>query len=88
MDWFTAGQVWGLCLYIVGSLILTLCSKLEHEQDVKFRDPRNRMGKRPGDVIKPKTLRGSIMTFVGLGFCVVGSVLFFMNIDMTLKVPE
>ena len=87
MDWFTVGQVWGLCLYIVGSLVLTICSKLEYEQDVHFRDPRNRMGKRPGDVKKPKTLLGSILTFVGLGLCVLGSVLFFMNIDMSLKVP-
>ncbi len=86
MDWFTSEQVWGLSLYILGSLLLTLCSKLEHDQDVKFRDPRYRMGKRRGDVKKPKTLGGTILTYVGLTLCVVGSVMFFMNIDMTLKI--
>ena len=86
MNWLTGLQVWGLCLYIVGSLVLTMCSRMEHAQDVKFRDPRNRMGKRPGEVKKPKTLRGTIMTYFGLGLCVLGSILFFMNIDMSLKV--
>ncbi len=86
MDWFTSEQVWGLSLYIIGSLVLTVCSKLEHEQDVKFRDPRYRMGKRRGEVKMPKTLRGTIMNYVGLTLCVVGSVMFFMNIDMTLDI--
>jgi hypothetical protein len=44
------------------------------------------MGKRRGDVKKPKTLGGTILTYVGLTLCVVGSVMFFMNIDMTLKI--
>ncbi len=87
MNWLTGLQVWGLSLYIVGSLILTMCSKMEHAQDAHFRDPRNRMGKRPGEVKKPKTFRGSVMTFFGLSLCLIGAVLFFMNIDMTLKVP-
>jgi hypothetical protein len=86
MDWFTGEQVWGLSLYIVGSLLLTWCSKMEHAQDVKFRDPRYRMGKRPGEVKRPKTLRGTVLTYIGFTLCVVGSVMFFMNIDMTLKV--
>lgn len=82
MDVLNVSQFWGIGMYFLGSYVLGVCSKWEQKEDAFLRDPRNRMGKRPGDVVRPKTFRGTVMTVAGCMLSVGGAVMFFMNIDM------
>ena len=80
MDALVVEQVWATLMFILGSLILNTCSKWERKEQAVAEDTRNRYGKRKSDMVKPKTLRGSIMTFLGAGLCLGGMILFMIHV--------
>ena len=79
MDFLVEEQVWAIVMVVVGSLILSLCSKLEKAHEAAFKDPRDRYGKTKEEM-KPKTMRGTILTVLGGGLCLGGMILFLINI--------
>ncbi len=80
MDMLVVEQVWAIVLFLLGAIILNTCSKWERKDQEFLKDPRNRYGKRKSDVVKPKTLRGTLMTFVGTGLCLGGMILFVIHV--------
>ena len=80
MDILVIEQVWAIVLFLLGVFALNTCSRLERKEQEFLKDPRNRHGKRKSDIVKPKTLRGTVMTLIGTGLCFSGMVLFMMHI--------
>jgi hypothetical protein len=80
MDILVIEQVWAIVLFLLGAFILNTCSSLEKKDQEFLKDPRNRYGKRKSDMVKPKTLRGTIMTLMGAGLCLGGMILFMMHV--------
>ena len=80
MDILVVEQAWAIVLFLLGAFILNTCSNLERKEQAFFKDPRNRYGKRKSDMIKPKTLRGTLMTLVGTGLCLGGMILFTIHL--------
>ncbi len=80
MDMLVIEQVWAIVLFLLGSFVLNTCSNLERKEHEFYKDPKNRYGKRKSDVVKPKTLRGTLMTLVGTGLCLGGMILFMIHI--------
>ena len=62
MDILVIEQVWAIVLFLLGAFILNTCSSLERKDQEFLKDPRNRYGKLKSDMVKPKTLRGTLMT--------------------------
>jgi hypothetical protein len=82
MDFITIEQVWSVVIFFVGSIILNTCSKWEREDQAILQDPRNRYGRRKSDMVKPKSLRGTLMTILGSGLCLGGMILFLMQVTL------
>lgn len=82
MDFLTIEQVWAVVMFFVGSYILSACSKWEREDQAILKDPRNRYGRRKSDIVKPKSLRGTLMTVLGAGLCLGGMILFLMHVSL------
>ena len=80
MDILVIEQVWAIVLFLLGVFALNTCSRLERKEQEFLKDPRNRYGKRKSDIVKPKTLRGCLMTLIGTGLCLGGMVLFMMHV--------
>ncbi|MZG52926.1 MAG: hypothetical protein F3743_08880 [Nitrospinae bacterium] len=80
MDFLVIEQVWAIVLFLLGAFVLNTCSKWERKEYEFFKDPKNRYGRRKSDVIKPKTLRGTLMTIAGTGLSLGGMILFMMHI--------
>ena len=80
MDILVIEQVWAIVLLLLGAFVLNTCSRLERKDQEFLKDPRNRYGKRKSDMVKPKTLRGTLMTLTGTGFCLGGMILFMMHV--------
>jgi hypothetical protein len=80
MDILVIEQVWAIVLFLLGAFVLNTCSRLERKEQEFLKDPRNRYGKRKSDMVKPKTLRGTLMTFTGTGLCLGGMILFMMHV--------
>ena len=80
MDMLVMEQIWAIVLFLLGGVVLNICSSLEKKEQEFFKDPKNRYGKRKSDVVKPKSLRGTLMTLVGTGLCLGGMVLFMMHV--------
>ncbi len=80
MDMLVVEQIWAIVLFFLGGFVLNTCSRLERKEQEFFKDPKNRYGKRKSDVVKPKSLRGTLMTLVGTGLCLGGMVLFMMHV--------
>jgi hypothetical protein len=80
MDALVIEQVWAVVMLVVGSLILSICSKWEKKEKAVASDPRNRFGKINTEKTKPKSLRGNIMTTLGTLLCLGGMVLFLMHV--------
>ncbi|MBT3920953.1 MAG: hypothetical protein HOF21_00090 [Nitrospina sp.] len=80
MDALVVEQVWATVMFILGSFILSTCSKWERKEQAIAKDPRNRYGRRKSDIVKPKTLRGTIMTVMGTGLCLGGMILFLLHV--------
>ena len=55
-------QVWVIVLFLLGAFVINTCSRLERKDQEFLKDLRNRYGKRKSDMVKPKSLRGTIMT--------------------------
>ena len=79
MDIFVVEQVWAI-VFFLGAFVLNICSRLERKEQEFLKDPRNRYGKRKSDMVKPKTLRGTLMTLKGTGLCLGGMILFLMHV--------
>lgn len=62
MDILVIEQVWAIVLFLLGAFVINTCSRLERKDQEFLKDPRNRYGKRKSDMVKPKTLRGTLMT--------------------------
>ena len=80
MDALVTEQIWALVMFALGSVILSTCSNWEREEQALAKDPRNRYGKRKSDIVKPKTLRGTLMTLLGTGLCLGGMILFLLHL--------
>lgn len=80
MDILVIEQVWAIVLFFLGGFVLNTCSRWERKEQEFYKDPKNRYGKRKSDVIKPKTLRGTLMTLIGTGLCLGGMILFMMHL--------
>ena len=80
MDAITVEQVWAVVMFLLGSFILSTCSKWERKEQASLRDPRNLYGRRKSDIVKPKTIRGTLMTLAGTGLCLGGMILFFLHL--------
>ena len=80
MDILVIEQVWAIVLFLLGAFILNTCSRLERKDQEFLSDPRNRYGKRKSDMVKPKTLRDTLMTLTGAGLCLGGMTLFMMHV--------
>ena len=66
--------------FLLGAFLLNTCSHLERKEQEFLKDPRNRYGKRKSDMVKPKTLRGTLMTLTGTGLCLGGMIFFVMHV--------
>jgi hypothetical protein len=55
-------QVWVIVLFLLGAFVINTCSRLERKDQEFLKDLHNRYGKRKSDMVKPKSLRGTIMT--------------------------
>jgi hypothetical protein len=73
-------KVWAIVLFLLGVFVLNTCSRLERKEQEFLKDPRNRSGKQKSDIVKPKMLRGTLMTLIDAGLCFGGMVLFMMYI--------
>ncbi|PIP71920.1 MAG: hypothetical protein COW89_09345 [Nitrospinae bacterium CG22_combo_CG10-13_8_21_14_all_47_10] len=80
MDFLTMEQVWAIAMFFLGSFILSTCSKWERDEQAILKDPRNRYGRRKSDIVKPKSLRGTIMTLAGTLLCLSGMILFLLHV--------
>ena len=76
MDPLVAEQVWAVVMFVLGSFILNTCSKWEREDQAALKEAKS-YGRRKSDIVKPRTLRGTIMTLLGAGLC-LGSMIFFV----------
>ena len=83
MDFLVVEQYWAIAMVLFGSFILSTCSKWEKEERQGFKDPRNRYGRRKSDIVKPKSMRGTIMTVTGTLMCLGGMILFLMYLSVT-----
>jgi hypothetical protein len=79
MDILVIEQVWAI-VFLLRVLALNTCSRLERKEQEFLKDSCNRYGKRKSDIVKPKTLRGTLMTLAGTGLYFGGMVLFMMHI--------
>jgi len=80
MDFLVIEQVWGIALFFLGSYILSTCSKWERADREKMKDPKLTFGRRKSDMVAPKSIRGTLMTFIGCGFALGGMVLIIMHV--------
>ena len=80
MDTLVVEQVWAIVLFLLGAFALNICSRLERKEQEFLKDPRNRYGKRKSDMVKPKTLRGTLITLKGTGLCLGDMILFVMHV--------
>ncbi|MBT5869269.1 MAG: hypothetical protein HOH38_10570 [Nitrospinaceae bacterium] len=80
MDFLTVEQIWSVVMFFAGSFILNTCSKWEREDQAILKDPRNHYGRRKSDIVKPKSIRGTLMTLMGAGLCLSGMILFLLHV--------
>ena len=62
MEILVIEQVWVIVLFLLGAFVINTCSRLERKDQEFLKDPRNSYGKRKSNMVKPKTLRGTLMT--------------------------
>ena len=79
MDFLVVEQVWALAMFFLGSTILSTCSKWEKEDQAILKEAKS-YGRRKSDIVKPRTLRGTLMTLLGAGLCLGGMILFLLHI--------
>ena len=79
MDSLVAQQVWAVVMFVLGSFILKTCSKWERADQATLKEAKS-YGRRETDIVKPRTLRGTIMTVLGCGLCLGGMILFLLHV--------
>ena len=79
MDFLAVELVWALAMFFLGSTILSTCSKWEKEDQTILKESKS-YGRRKSDLVKPRTLRGAVMTLLGVGLCLGGMILFMLHI--------
>ena len=80
MDIIVIEQVWAIVLFLLGAFVLNTCNRLERKEQEFLKNPGNRYGNRKSDILKPKRLRGTLMTLTGTGLCLGGVVLSMMHV--------
>ncbi|KMP12523.1 hypothetical protein UR09_00165 [Candidatus Nitromaritima sp. SCGC AAA799-A02] len=80
---FVTQQIWGIVMFFAGGWLLGHCSKLEREDAERMKDPKMRYGRRQSDIVRPKTIRGTVMTFLGGFLALGGMILFLMYSQLT-----
>ena len=73
MDSLVAEQVWAVVMFVLGSFILNTCSKWERADQAVLKEAKS-YGRRKLDIVKPRTLRGTLMTLLGTGLCLGGMI--------------
>lgn len=76
----TAGQIWGLILFLAGTLILSVCTRWESEIRAKLKDPRTHYDKGKDKIEAKKSRGGYVMMIVGTVFALVGYFLVFRDV--------
>ena len=79
MDSLVAEQVWAVVMFVLGSFILNTCSKWEKAYQAVLKGAKS-YGRRKADIVKPRTLRGTIMTLLGAGLCLGSMILFVIHV--------
>ena len=84
-EYFSEDQILGAVLFVVGIALLSWCSKVEHKQLAKMRDPRLKWayidaeGKKR-DEVRKRSARSLIVTLIGGGMAVYGFISFLANV--------
>ena len=83
MDFLAVEQIWAVVMFFFGSIILNICSKWERKDQAILKEAKS-YGRRNSDIVKPRTLRGTLMTL----FCAVlflgGMFLFLLHIYLCI----
>ena len=79
MESLVAEQVWAVVMFVLGSFILNTCSKWERAGQAVLKEAKS-YGRRKSDIVKPRTLRGTLMTLLGAGLCLGGMIIFLLHI--------
>ena len=79
MDPLVAEQVWAIVMFVLGSFILNTCSKWERADQAVLKEAKS-YGRRKSDIVKPKTLRGTIMNLMGAGLCLGSRIRFVIHV--------
>ena len=79
MDSLVAEQVWAVVMFVLGSFILNTCSKWERADQAVLKEAKS-YGRRKSDIVKPRSLRGTIMTLLGAGLCLGSMILFVIHV--------
>ncbi|MFQ5673395.1 MAG: hypothetical protein ACE5G9_09885 [Nitrospinales bacterium] len=82
LDFVSKQELLGIVLFFAGGWVLNLCSQWEKQRQERLRDPKVRMahyGRRKSDLVAPSTIRGSLMTLVGVGLSIMGAIVFLMD---------
>jgi hypothetical protein len=69
----------GNCFFLMRAFVLNTCSRLDRKEKDFFKDSLNRYGKGKSDMVKPKTLRGTVMILKGKGLYLSDMVLHMMH---------
>tara|TARA_B100000686_G_C16177534_1_gene659325 strand:- start:138 stop:434 length:297 start_codon:yes stop_codon:yes gene_type:complete len=86
MDFLTVEQVWAVVMFVLGSIILNTCSKWEKKDRADLKEAKH-YGRGDSNLLKPRNLRGTIMTLVGTGLCLGSMIVFMLHLDIK-KVDE
>jgi len=79
MDFLAVEQIWAVVMFFFGSIILNICSKWERKDQAILKEAKS-YGRRKSDIVKPRTLRGTLMTLLGAGLCLGGMIIFLLHI--------
>ncbi len=83
MGFINANMVIGFFIFVVGSVILTLCAKYERKVDAKLRDPKMRYAVIDGgkdDMVRKKNMLGNILAVIGTILSLGGFIFMIINI--------
>jgi len=79
-------QILGIVCFISGIFLLVWCTRIEREEQIASRDPKEKWsfidGEREEEVSKRK-FRGLMMTLIGSGLAVFGFISFLLNIKVS-----
>ncbi len=82
MDILSVQQVAGIVMVFMGGGVLSFCSNMERREQEKWKDPRVRYGRRKSDVLPPSTVKGTVLTVMGMLIALGGMLLILMDIKL------